>query len=127
MASNKHKIASVDITDKMGERIKTAREDRGYTRAQLSERSGISERYIIGIENEGSIPKVAVLNDLLRGLGLSADSIFYPELIASDPELEQVARLYLACDKRERKIVIDLINSLLDSREDFTNSLGAVP
>ena len=127
MASNKHKIASVDITDKMGERIKTAREDRGYTRAQLSERSGISERYIIGIENEGSIPKVAVLNDLLRGLGLSADSIFYPELIASDPELEQVARLYLACDKRERKIVIDLINSLLDSREDFPNSLGAVP
>ena len=127
MASNKHKIASVDITDKMGERIKTAREDRGYTRAQLSERSGISERYIIGIEKEGSIPKVAVLNDLLRGLGLSADSIFYPELIASDPELEQVARLYLACDKRERKIVIDLINSLLDSREDFTNSLGAVP
>ncbi|WP_158605063.1 MULTISPECIES: helix-turn-helix transcriptional regulator [unclassified Anaerotruncus] len=127
MASNKHKIASVDITDKMGERIKTAREDRGYTRAQLSERSGISERYIIGIENEGSIPKVAVLNDLLRGLGLSADSIFYLELIASDPELEQVARLYLACDKRERKIVIDLINSLLDSREDFTNSLGAVP
>ena len=104
MASNKHKIASVDITDKMGERIKTAREDRGYTRAQLSERSGISERYIIGIENEGSIPKVAVLNDLLRGLGLSADSIFYLELIASDPELEQVARLYLACDKRERKI-----------------------
>ena len=96
-------------------------------RAQLSERSGISERYIIGIENEGSIPKVAVLNDLLRGLGLSADSIFYLELIASDPELEQVARLYLACDKRERKIVIDLINSLLDSREDFTNSLGAVP
>ncbi|NBK20147.1 XRE family transcriptional regulator [Anaerotruncus sp. X29] len=127
VASNKHKIASVDITDKMGERIKTAREDRGYTRAQLSERSGISERYIIGIENEGSIPKVAVLNDLLRGLGLSADSIFYLELIASDPELEQVARLYLACDKRERKIVIDLINSLLDSREDFTNSLGAVP
>ena len=40
MASNKHKIASVDITDKMGERIKTAREDRGYTRPCLKNREG---------------------------------------------------------------------------------------
>ena len=79
MAKNKRKVFSVNITDKLGERMKSARESRGYTREQLSERSGVSERYIVAIENEGSIPKIPVLNDLLRGLALSANFIFYPE------------------------------------------------
>lgn len=118
MANNKRKIFSVDITDKLGERLKAAREERGYTREQLSERSGVSERYIIAIENEGSIPKIPVLNDLLRGLGLSADFIFYPENDFDDPQLTQLVRLFYACNERERKIVMDLINSLLDSREN---------
>ena len=116
MANNKRKIFSVDITDKLGERLKAAREERGYTREQLSERSGVSERYIIAIENEGSIPKIPVLNDLLRGLGLSADFIFYPENDFDDPQLTQLVRLFYACNERERKM--DLINSLLDSREN---------
>ena len=117
MAKEKHKIISVDITKEMGERLKQAREERGYTRAQLSERSGITERYIIGIENEGSVPKIPVLNDLLRALGLSADAIFYPETTIDDPDVNQLTRLYYACDKRERRIVMDLLNSLLDSRD----------
>lgn len=78
MAKNKRKVFSVNITDKLGERMKSARESRGYTREQLSERSGVSERYIVAIENEGSIPKIPVLNDLLRGLALSANFIFLP-------------------------------------------------
>ena len=47
MAKNKRKIFSVNITNKLGERMKSARESRGYTREQLSERSGVSERYIV--------------------------------------------------------------------------------
>ena len=57
MAKNKRKVFSVNITDKLGERM-------------------VSERYIVAIENEGSIPKIPVLNDLLRGLALSANFIF---------------------------------------------------
>lgn len=117
MANNKRKIFSVDITNKLGERLKSAREERGYTREQLSERSGVSERYIIAIENEGSIPKIPVLNDLLRGLGLSADFIFYPENDVDDPQLDQLIRLYYTCDVRDRKVIIALVNSLIDSKE----------
>lgn len=117
MANNKRKIFSVDITDKLGERLKSAREEKGYTREQLSERSGVSERYIIAIENEGSVPKIPVLNDLLRGLGLSADFIFYPENDVDDPQLDQLIRLYRACDVRDRKVIMALVNSLIDSKE----------
>lgn len=118
MAKNKRKVFSVNITDLLGERMKSARESRGYTREQLSERSGVSERYIVAIENEGNIPKIPVLNDLLRGLGVSADFIFYPEQEADNPQLDQLIRLYYACDARERQVILDLVNSLIDSREE---------
>ena len=109
MAKNKRKVFSVNITDKLGERMKSARESRGYTREQLSERSAI--------ENEGSIPKIPVLNDLLRGLALSANFIFYPEQDIDDPQLDHLIRLYYACDVRDRKVIIDVANSLIDNRE----------
>lgn len=117
MSKNNRKSFSMDITDTLGERLRTARETRGYTREQLSERSGVSERYIVAIENEGSIPRVPVLNDLLRGLGLSSDYIFYPENTLADPQLDQLIRLYHMCDMRERKVIIAVVNALIDSRD----------
>ena len=117
MAKNKRKIFSVNITTKLGERMKSARESRGYTREQLSERSGVSERYIVAIENEGSVPKIPVLNDLLRGLGLSANFIFYPEQDIDAPQLDHLIRLFYAYDVRDRKVIIDVANSLIDNRE----------
>ena len=117
MAKNKRKIFSVNITTKLGERMKSARESRGYTREQLSERSGVSERYIVAIENEGSVPKIPVLNDLLRGLGLSANFIFYPEQDIDDPQLDHLIRLFYACDVRDCKVIVDVANSLIDNRE----------
>lgn len=116
MAKKQQKLCSVDIVNQLGECIKAFREESGYTRAQISERSGISERYLIAIENEKSIPKVPVLNSLLRSLGMSANALFYPELSKENPELEHLIYLFMACDERERRIIIDLINSLLDSR-----------
>ena len=117
VAKYKHKIQTVDITDKMGDRLRDRREDFGYTRAQVIERAGMSERYLTAIENEGSIPTVAVLNDLLHSLGMSADEIFFPDVKIEDPELDHMIRLFSVCDKRERKIVLNLIDTLIDSRQ----------
>ena len=47
---------------------------------------------------------------------MSADTIFYPETTADNPKLEQFQLLILDCDERERRIVMDLINSFIDSR-----------
>ena len=60
----------------MGYILKQARLKMGYTRDQLSERVGISHRYLTAIENEDRRPSYEVLSKLLRNLGLSADSIF---------------------------------------------------
>lgn len=42
--------------DKLGEIIKTSRLKMGLTRDQLSEKIGISPRYLMSIEHEGKKP-----------------------------------------------------------------------
>ena len=86
----------------------------GYTREQLSERVGISLRYLTAIENEKRRPSYDVLYRLLHNLGLSADSIFYPEK-EPDPEEEQLLRLLQQCTERDRKIVKGVIDTLIDN------------
>ena len=54
----------------MGYILKQARLKMGYTRDQLSERVGISHRYLTAIENEERRPSYEVLSKLLRNLGL---------------------------------------------------------
>ena len=98
----------------MGHTLKQARLKMGYTRDQLSERVGISHRYLTAIENEERRPSYEVLSRLLRNLGLSADSIFYPEKEA-DPEEQQLLRLLQQCSERDRKVVKSVIDTLLDN------------
>ena len=83
-------------------------------RDQLSERVGISHRYLTAIENEERRPSYEVLSKLLRNLGLSADSIFYPEK-ESEPEEKQLLRLFQQCSKRDRKVIKSIIDTLLDN------------
>lgn len=104
------------VTDKLGETIKATRMARGYTREQLSERTGVTERYIAAIENEGQIPRVQVLSALLHGLGLSADRIFYPDAEQTDPDLDQLVRLIQLCDVEDRKVVSAVVDALLDRK-----------
>ena len=98
----------------MGYILKQARLKMGYTRDQLSERVGISHRYLTAIENEERRPSYEVLSKLLRNLGLSADSIFYPEK-ESEPEEKQLLRLFQQCNERARKVIKSIIDMLLDN------------
>lgn len=98
----------------MGYILKQARLKMGYTRDQLSERVGISHRYLTAIENEERRPSYEVLSKLLRNLGLSADSIFYPEK-ESEPEEKQLLRLFQQRSERDRKVIKSIIDTLLDN------------
>lgn len=96
--------------------LKDIRMKKGYTREQIAERAGISTRYLSAIENEQREPSYDVLYRLFHSLGISADTIFYPESSRADnSDAEQVKRLYLECSERDRKIVRALIDKMLDT------------
>ena len=94
--------------------LKEAREAKNYTREQIAERAGISIRYLTAIENEGRKPSYAVLYRLVRSIGISADLVFYPEKEKTDTYGDQLARLARQCSERDRKLIMALVNQMLE-------------
>ena len=70
---------SKKIDKDMGFRLKKARLDQKLTYDELSEKSGVSSRYIKEIENHGNVPSLEKLGQLIRALHISADPFFSEE------------------------------------------------
>lgn len=100
--------------DRLGSILKTAREARELTREQLAEIINITPRYLMSIENENKKPSYYVLFRLVRELGISADTIFYPENKSIDSEVDKLLRLLHLCDERDLKVVSATLKALLD-------------
>jgi len=99
-----------------GHILKEIRQKNGYTREQVAERAGISTRYLSAIENEQREPSYDVLYRLFHSLGISADTIFYPnENKADNSDAEQIKRLYLECSDRDKRIIKNLLDTMLDN------------
>ena len=101
---------------KMGTILKDKRVALGCTREQVAERSGISARYLIAIENEEKIPRIPVLKRILQSIGLSADAVLFPENTEKGPESIRLLRLLETCDPRDQKVIAAMIDAMIDSR-----------
>lgn len=77
------------VSKRVGRVLRKIREEQGLTRAQLSEKSTVSERQISAIELGEKGPRLNSLELLLRSLGASADQLFYPELSEMIPCLHR--------------------------------------
>lgn len=102
--------------DRLGSILKAARKARGLTREQLAEIINITPRYLMSLENENKKPSYDVLFRLVRELGISADTIFYPENQHVDNKVEQLIRLLYLCGDRELKIVTATIQAMIDNK-----------
>jgi transcriptional regulator with XRE-family HTH domain len=103
--------------DNLGDILKAARINKGFTREQLAEIICITPRYLMSIENERRKPSYDVLFLLIRTLGISADTIFYPEKQYSDTKVEYCIKMLYQCNSRELIVVNATIKALLENRE----------
>lgn len=101
--------------DILGNIIKHTRENSGITIEALSDKVGITERYLYRIENEGKKPSFDVLYKLIRELSISPDSIFYPEKPIDDSEMENLIRMLYKCDERSLAVVKATIKALIET------------
>lgn len=62
----------------LGQAIKDARNDRGWTREELGAMLGITSRYLVDIENEGQHPSLQVLYSLVTLFDISVDQFIFP-------------------------------------------------
>jgi len=63
----------------LGQAIKKARTDKGWTRDDLGGMLGITPRYLVDIENEGQHPSLQVLYDLVTLFDISVDQYIFPD------------------------------------------------
>ena len=102
-------------TKTLGDIIKFARQKNGITVEMLAEKIDITERYLYRIENEGKKPSYDVLYKLIRELSISPDSIFYPEKLSKDSEVENLLRILSACDTRSLEVIKATAKALIDT------------
>ncbi|WP_313559004.1 helix-turn-helix domain-containing protein [Ruminiclostridium cellobioparum] len=103
--------------DRLGSILKAARKTKGLTREQLAETLKITPRYLMSIENENKKPSYDVLFRLIRELGISADTIFYPERESTSSEIEMINRRLYLCDERRLKVIGATVTAILDNLE----------
>jgi transcriptional regulator with XRE-family HTH domain len=65
-----------NIIDTLGGVVKSARQSKGITQAQLAERLGITLRHLKAIENSGQKPSYDLLVRTVRELDISGDAVF---------------------------------------------------
>src|SRR2546423_4925425 len=75
----------MDINDRIAERLRSLRGERGYTLDALAERSGVSRSMISLIERGQSSPTAAVLDKLAAGLTVTLATLFEDEPRAAPP------------------------------------------
>ena len=65
----------LELNRSIGKRILNVRKAAGLTQAELSERIGISEKYLSRIECGKQVPSVVIIAKICENLGVSADEL----------------------------------------------------
>ena len=74
-----------DYTKSLGNAVKKARDNLGYTQARVAELADIDVRTVLNIENFKGNPKFEVLYPLIRAVHIDAQTVFYLEQRKQSP------------------------------------------
>jgi len=104
---NKHALGAV---------LQSGRDKMGLTQEKLGELLGLSQRYIVALENEGKRPSFNTLCKLVWTLGVDANAIFFPENCDDDAPAQRISRLLQQCDEHEVNAVAALVETLIKEK-----------
>ena len=104
---------SKKIDKELGFRLKKARLDQKLTYDELSEKSGVSSRYIKEIENHGTVPRLEKLGQLIRALHISADPFFYPAVPSDNLDYQRLLVYLSECSADQITTILALVEAYL--------------
>ena len=65
------------MAESLGNRLREAREAKGWTQAELAERIGVSRKTVNTVENAVFVPSTVVALKLAGALGCSVEALFF--------------------------------------------------
>ncbi|HKM40021.1 MAG TPA: helix-turn-helix transcriptional regulator, partial [bacterium] len=108
----------------LGTRLRGAREDLGYSQAQLAERAGVSPGLVGQIERGEVQPSLLTLDNLASALGVSPcyliqeedPAAFYSHLspavrkLLAQPQAQAVLERICSCTENEVRFILEFLN-----------------
>ena len=113
---NIDKLEKLDISY-MGPIFKEYREKAERIQEEVAEKVGITTRFLMALENENRRPSIDVLLRLADTLNIPGDLLLHPQLQTIDSEDEQLIRMMMRLNARDKKVLRAAIQTMLDEAE----------
>jgi len=125
--SNKVSVAATDmasdIASDIGSLIRDLRENAQFSVRQLAKRSGVSNPYLSQVERGLRKPSADVLNQIAKGLRVSAEVLYVRAGILEPGEKSRVHDAIItdaAITERQKQVLIDVYTSFTQQNETLT-------
>lgn len=99
----------------LGYMIKDARVKKNLTQAKLAEEAGITNGYLIEIENKRSIPSFPVMAAIFKALNLSADAVIYRNPDLNEDKVRQINNLLSQCNDHQLNVIYAMVDAMLNA------------
>lgn len=99
---------------RLGQALRSAREERGLTQDALADAADVSKKYISNIERGKCNPSYDILYRLVSALHISADFLFEDFENASSTEEEKLLTNYRRCPLRDRPLLQSMTRHFVD-------------
>ena len=97
-----------------GADVKAARQAKRISRKAMAEKINIDWRYLANIENDGAIPSLPVIIQLIKACGLPVERYFNPEIMREESEQRQrVSHKLKLCPEEDLPIIEGAIDGAL--------------
>lgn len=104
-----------DYSRPLGNTVRKARIDCGYTQKQLADKLDVDERTISSIEKYQANTTMEILYPLIRELKIDAREIFSPELGRESKSHYQLRLLLDGCSEEEASILLSVCDTVLSA------------
>lgn len=98
----------------LGEQVCAARIKSELTQQELAEQITRGLRHIQNIELGLVNPSYEVLSDIIHRLGMSADSLFFPDMTKLEEENRHLLNKFAACTEEERQFLLKTVDCMVE-------------
>ena len=108
-----------------GADVKAARSAKHLSRKTLAEIVNIDSRYLANIENEGTIPSLPVIIQLIKVCGLPVERYFNPEVIREESaQRQRISHKLKLCPEQYLTIIEGALDGALKTKESANETEG---
>lgn len=103
----------------LGERIRKARADKGYTQERLGEACGLSTSHIGHIERGSRIPSLDTIFRIASTLTVSLDSLLFDSIQTNDAILIHISAMLQGKEEGKVRTYLSTVRALAEKIDDL--------